>query len=194
MCAEPQCVSILPQSVAELQSLVEGPSPSNRTHLFRQVCLFPNITFSCSGSVVGWSMITPLHNSRGGRPEIHIWRSTQDDPTLFHRKKSSLLCPCLQEVISEDNKLYLYTNITEQPLEFEPGDILGMLVRREEIAAFRPYFIARDSFVSYSHSALGAGQTERLRDMHYDDMMPLLFLHICKSFMCLYRSELCVGV
>ena len=133
-------------------------------------------------------MITPLYSSRGGRPKIQIWRSAQDDPTLFHQKNRSLLYPCLQEVISEDSKLYLYTNITEQPLEFEPGDILGMLVRREEIAAFRPYFIARDSFVSYNRSTLAAGRTERLMDMHYDDMMPLLFLHICKSFMCLYRS------
>ena len=67
------------------------------------------------------------------------------------------------------------------PLSFKPGDILGMVLRSEAIVQYKPYFVAKDSFVAYSRDARNSRENESLSQLvDSDNMMPLLFLHICK--------------
>ena len=190
-CTESQCVSSsLPQSERELRSLVQGSPPPQLTHQYEQLRLFPNVTFNCSGSIVGWSMIAPSKDRmKGAYPVISVWSPSSDGEMFKQGPLNSRLFPCLKEVISEDQKLYLYENVTERPVEFQQGDILGMLLRRENISYFRPYFMTRPSFVALNRTRRGAAQIESRSDFGRDEMMPLLFLHICK--LTLYEFRFC---
>ena len=92
------------------------------------------------------------------------------------------LLPCLKQVISSDYQLYLYENTAEPPLEFKQGDTLGMLLRPERTAMLQPYFISTDTFVSFYRTG-SFMITENLLRFKQDNMMPLLFLHVCKSLL-----------
>lgn len=89
---------------------------------------------------------------------------------------SSRLLPCLK---SHDDTLYLYENITEQPVEFQKGDFLGMLLRHPDRTQYEPYFIHDESFSSY-YEDMGRN-TQQYEQLVNDNKMPLLFLHICKN-------------
>ena len=120
---------------------------------------------------------------KGGRPVISTWTplSIFNGETLQQDPNESRLIPCLKEVISEDRDLYLYENITERPVDFQRGDILGMLLRRQPIAYFQPYFMTRGaSFIAFNRMTRGTSGIENLNNFESDNLMPLLFLHICK--------------
>ena len=164
-----------------LLSLVKGPSLPHLTLRYGEFRLLPNVTFTCSGSIVGWSMITSEKIMTGGRPVINTWNSS--DGREFQRSpQRSLLLPCLKGVVSDDDKLYLHENITETPLEFQSGDILGLLLRNEDMSMFHPYFIEMETYMSYYRAARNSLMKENLDNINFnaDRMMPLLFLHICK--------------
>ena len=184
MCNELRCTSTLPQNVSELRSLVqESPHPSLSLEA-QQIRLFPDLTFNCSGSIVGWSAIAPLHTEKGGRPRLSVWtpesNSNSNNQRFERGQNTSLLFPCLREVISVERGLYLYENTTEQPVEFQRGDILGLLLRNETKTSFTLYSMARESFESYYRKAASSTRTESLNSFTEDNKIPLLFLHICE--------------
>ena len=39
----------------------------------QQLRLFPDITFTCNGSIVGWRLAA-IDHTRNGRPELSVWR------------------------------------------------------------------------------------------------------------------------
>ena len=120
---------------------------------------------------------------KGGRPVIYVWTPLSNGRRLQQGPNRSRLIPCLKEVISEDQELYLYENITERPVDFQMGDILGMLLRRQQIAYFQPYFMTRRaSFVAFNRTTRGVKEFENLNEFESDNLMPLLFLHICELF------------
>ena len=180
VCNELRCTSTLPQNVSELRSLVqESPHPSLSLEA-QQIRLFPDLTFNCSGSIVGWSAIAPLHTEKGGRPMLSVWTPDSDNRMFERGQNTSLLFPCLREVISEERGLYLYENTTERPVEFQRGDILGLLLRAETKTSFTLYSMARVSFDSYYRKAQSSIPTESLDNFNKDNKIPLLFLHICE--------------
>lgn len=179
VCISSDCVGGLPQSVDELVSIVENTPLSSLTRQAGQARIFPSITFNCSGSIVGWSVITADKSMTGGRPVIHTWNSS-DGETFQQSINNSRLLPCVKKVIM-NNQLYLIENITEKPLEFQSEDVLGMLLRNVKRSAFQPYFMAREDFVAYYRTANNHRMTENVNAFMKDDMMPLLFLHVCKS-------------
>lgn len=181
MSIKSNCVSHLPHSVNELWSLARESSSSLQTvtRENKQLRMFPNVTFNCSGSIVGWSMIASQRLSKkGGRPKIFVWKQV-DLPGMGFQQGSneSRLLPCLKR---QDRNFYLYENITEQPVEFEQGDILGMLLHSPNKVQFEPYFVPRESFVSYYRMGQNAQGHQKLDNYDNDTKMPLLFLHICK--------------
>ena len=188
------CVANLPQSEQELREIVEKPSAALSLQYGDEARLFPNITFNCTGSVVGWSLIAPLHhNPPGRRPIMNVWSPLGTSTGEYRqlRQNSTVVVPCLKEVISEERGLYLYGNTTMEPLEFQPGDILGLVLRDPEKknSIFTPYMMSQRSFVAYYRSnANNAKPTERIGGLEADNMMPLLFLHICK---CQYQYLHC---
>lgn len=145
-----------------------------------QLRLFPNITFNCDGSIVGWSMIAPQHTARGGRTELSVWTQMSESGT-FRKTSSALLTPCIRTEISAEDNMYLHENVLEEPMEFHSGNILGMLLRPERIARFPPYFMSKESFVSTFREAGSspANDTESTSGTS-DDKLPLISLVICK--------------
>lgn len=123
-------------------------------------------------------MIASLLNKRGGRPVISVWRPMLDNNMRFQRvDNTSRLLPCLKR---HDDTLYLYENITEQPVEFQKGDFLGMLLRHPDKNQYEPYFIHNESFYSY-YDDMGRRNPQQYDELVNDSKMPLLFLHICKN-------------
>ena len=177
----------LPQNEQELRQLVNESGAAPSLKYGDEVRLFPNITFSCRGSVVGWSLIAPLHdNPPGRRPIMNVWSPQAKSDEVYEqlRENSTDLIPCLKEVISKERQLYLYENTTMEPLEFQPGDILGMVLRdtNKNNSIFTPYMLNKTWFVAYHRDAKNAIPTENIRRFGVDNMMPLLFLHICKLY------------
>ena len=177
----------LPQNEQELRQLVNESGAAPSLKYGDEARLFPNITFSCRGSVVGWSLIAPLHdNPPGRRPIMNVWspQAKSDEAYEQLRENSTDLIPCLKEVISKERQLYLYENTTMEPLEFQPGDILGMVLRdtNKNNSIFTPYMLNKTWFVAYHRDAKNARPTENIRSFGVDNMMPLLFLHICKLY------------
>ena len=183
MCGD-KCINTLP-NVSTLE--VQRPSLSLE---YYQLRLFPNLTFSCSGSIVGWSMITPKHRRVGGLPILGIWTRISEENGIYLQKYSALLRPCLRKVIDADAGLFLHENVLEQPLEFRRGDILGMLLRRTQIARFIPYFMPKQSFVSTFRKTLGSpiNDTESING-EKDNNIPLLSLVTCKWLILLAFKE-----
>ena len=179
----------LPKSEVELKRLAEE-SPSLSLEYGDDVRLFPNISFSCSGSVVGWSLIAPqVHRRRGSRPIMNVWSPEENSTGVYTqlRENSSVLEPCFIKVLngsSEERELYLYESITSEPLEFKPGDIIGLVLHDPDLrnSVLTPYMVTQSSIVSYYRSmANNAVLREDTRQFQNDSMVPLLFLHTCKA-------------
>ena len=171
-----ECVAILPENVSHL--MLQKPT---LTLEYQQLRLFPNITFNCDGSIVGWSMIAPQHTARGGLTELSVWTQISESGT-FRKTSSALLSPCIRTVISAEDNMYLHENILEEPMEFHSGNILGMLLRPIGRARFPPYFMSKESFVStFSRAGSSPANDTENTSGESDDKFPLISLVICKS-------------
>lgn len=170
------CVNVLPANVDHL--MLQQTSLTLESFQLR---LFPNITFNCDGSIVGWSMIAPQHTRVGGLPRLSVWTETSESGT-FRKTSFTLLTPCIRAAISTEDNMYLHENVLDEPMEFHSGNILGMLLRRKDIARFQPYFMSKESFVSTFRESLGSppNDTESTSG-ESDNKLPLMSLVICKS-------------
>ena len=100
--------------------------------------LFPNITFTCNGSITKW--IVGAKTDMGGLfPELQIWRNTGG---TSHTKANFSL---LSSSTLDSNNIVEYNLST--PLEFQAGDILGVYQPRN--AALDVYYQERDGPVNY---------------------------------------------
>ena len=81
--------------------------------------LFPDIWFSCNGSITKWIVGAEV---RGGthQPELQIWRRDSVRGNSYTKANFSLLTP---NVTSNPNVHEYYP---DTPLEFQEGDILGV--------------------------------------------------------------------
>ena len=131
--------------------------------------------------VVGWGLIGPLQGRVGGRPQLSVWTPTSR-ANIFQKGSSALLYPCVTAVISHEKNIFLHENLLKEPIEFHKGNILGVLLRRMEIARFLPYFISKNSTFSTFRTTLGSptNSTESTAGVS-DNKIPLLSLSICKS-------------
>ena len=88
----------------------------------RRQYIYPEMKFSCNGSVTKWIYgAIDQNRSTGDLPELQIWRQT--GPNSYNKQGSSLVTAN----ISIAPNVYEYYPVT--PLEFQEGDILGLHVR-----------------------------------------------------------------
>ena len=80
--------------------------------------LFPNITFTCNGSITKWIVGAEPSNNGQLKPELQIWRRISLD--TYTKISFSFLTP---NVTSYPN---VHEYIPNPPLEFQEGDILGV--------------------------------------------------------------------
>jgi len=154
---------------------------------FHSLPLYPNITFRCNGSIVGWSLAA-VNDTRSGRPELSVWRS--NGTNQYIKVAASLINP---SVISDNvgqlgtGTVMIHENTIRRPIPFEPGDILGILFRR------RPRYVPLLYNITSSGNCEGLvsfyRQTRRsppdddivlTSDINRDSLFPLISLQICK--------------
>ena len=115
----------------------------NNAEISRQQLLFPDITFTCNGSITKWIVggiadISQFLN----KPELQIWRNTEG--TSYSKAKFSQLSNnTLHGSIAEYN--------LNTPLKFQERDILGIYQPPKQSSAFNlvVYFQEFDGPANY---------------------------------------------
>ena len=134
----------------------------------RQQRLFPNITFTCNGSITKW--IVGAETGMGGLfPELQIWRNTGG--TSYTKANFSLLSSCTLD----SNNIVEYNCNLSRPLEFQAGDTLGVYQPRN--AALDVYYQEHDGPVNYDEGD-SAQSTVTLNTPHNQYDYPLVTVEI----------------
>ena len=107
----------------------------------REQRLFPDITFTCNGSITKWIVGAKTENS-DLLPELQIWRN--NGGTSYTKANFSLI-PSNATVIGNNVVEY----IPNPPLEFQEGDILGVYQPRQQDSALVVYYQERDGPANY---------------------------------------------
>ena len=102
--------------------------------------LFPNITFTCNGSITKW-IVGAGTGTKASLPELQIWNTRGTSYT----KASFSLIPSNATIISNDVVEY----IPNPPLEFQEGNILGVYQPQVSKSALVVYYQERDGPVNY---------------------------------------------
>ena len=85
----------------------------------RRQYIYPEMKFSCNGSVTKWIYgAVDINRSTEDLPELQIWRET--GPNSYNKQGSSLVTANT----SKAPNVYEYYPVT--PLEFQEGDIFGV--------------------------------------------------------------------
>lgn len=85
--------------------------------------VFPGIRFNCSGAITKWRVGAQIRHSADTTqyPELQIWREQAGVEGTFDRISHS----ALTELSSTDD-LNVYEHVPSTPLQFQPGDVLGV--------------------------------------------------------------------
>ena len=90
----------------------------------RRQYIYPEMKFSCNGSVTKWIYgAVDQNRSTGDLPELQIWHQT--GPNSYNKQGSSLVTAN----ISIATNVYEYYPVT--PLEFQEGEIFGIHIPRD---------------------------------------------------------------
>ena len=118
----------------------------------RQQCLFPDITFTCNGSITKW--IVGAEANMGDLelfPELQIWRNTgRSDYTIANFSMLSSGTPVSNNIVEYNLSM---------PLEFQEGDILGVYQPRHQYSALVVYYQERDGPVNFRDKMLDSALT-----------------------------------
>ena len=102
--------------------------------------LFPDITFTCNGSITKWIVGGTTDNTQSLEPELQIWQKTGRNS---YTKEGFSLLP-FSTLVSNVAEYTLST-----PLEFQEGDILGVYQPKYDKSALVVYYQERDGPANY---------------------------------------------
>ena len=142
--------------------------------------IFPDINFTCSGSLTKWIVGGTIGNVLGG--EVQIWRRNNGSENDYTKVGYSVL-----NAADPDND-YVYEHIPDLPLEFQEGDILGVYQQRME-GRMRVYYQETTGPANYrrtGHLDVAPPAPATLNDStlvvsQYD--YPLVTVEICKQLL-----------
>ena len=100
------------------------------TRISEKQRIFPNITFTCNGSITKWIVGGTTDNAESSQPELQIWRNIGSRYT----KANFNLLP-FSTLVSNVAEYTLST-----PLEFQEGDILGVYQPKCDKSALVVYY------------------------------------------------------
>lgn len=154
----------------------------------RELWLFPSLRFSCRGYIIAWRLAAPPLSNGGARPELSVWREETGIENRYLKTSASYLTRNPAENYSVgDFDIVIHTGSFSEPyVSFQPGDILGLLLRRMQVVSFVPYL--RAVSIAQDHDPLGyylgrAGSPENdsiiLREEMAGDVLPLMSLKLC---------------
>ena len=105
--------------------------------------LFPDIQFTCNGSVTKWIVGACNRTGRSDEmPEIQIWRKREGN--TYTKVYFDLLSS------SNNNSLIVREYIPFNPIEFQEGDILGMYQPQEDRSDLLIYYQDNDGPNNYA--------------------------------------------
>ena len=91
----------------------------------RRQYIYPEMKFSCNGSVTKWIYgAVDQNKATGDLPELQIWRET--DSNSYNKQGSSLV------TVNSTGNLNVHEYYPATPLEFQEGDIFGVHVPQDE--------------------------------------------------------------
>ena len=96
----------------------------------QQQRVFPDITFTCNGSITKWIVGAGTGGGSSPPSELQIWRRSGSDYTKVGSTQLTA-----QSSIGDSN---VYEYIPSPPLEFQEGDILGVYQR--DNSSIVPYY------------------------------------------------------
>ena len=90
----------------------------------RQQRIIPAINFTCSGLINKWTVAAKWNG--GGMhvnfPQLEIWRIQSAGSNVYNRVGSTLT----EGAVEHESEIYEFFPSPGPPLQFEPGDILGV--------------------------------------------------------------------
>ena len=177
-----QCLQGLPTESELFSSAVTA---ENQNKLFlpppQQPWLFPSLIFNCTGSVYKWrGAASPLGVGQG-QPVLIVWRQNPGSESEYRLISEEIFTNC---PVQELGGITVYESFPEQLMQFEPGDVLGLFLRPDDIVRFQPYLLqVNDSAdLSYYDIPPGRGVPDRftIDSSQGMNVLPLLSLEICK--------------
>lgn len=146
--------------------------------------IFPSIRFSCSGMITKWRFTSPDISEGNGRPEISVWRETGNSTGRHDKVSSQVLgrCPVEKVTVNTMDILIQENYANASLLTFERGDTLGLFVRRDNIAQFRPYFYEAGEDVMSYHSLDRQSPIDSITESNEraESILPVLSIEICE--------------
>ena len=97
----------------------------------QQQRVFPNITFTCNGSITKWIVGAGTGGGSSPPSELQIWRKSGSDYTKVGSTQ-------LTALHSTTSGLNVYEYILSSPLGFQEGDLLGVYQRDD--SSIVPYY------------------------------------------------------
>ena len=116
-----QCASGFLNSTV-LQSKTFDVNIFNEGRRNRQQRVFPEINFTCNGSLTKWIVGGTVHTNVGA--EVQIWRKNAGSENDYTKVGFSVL----SATDTDNDNVFEYMPVP--PLEFQEGDILGVYQRR----------------------------------------------------------------
>ena len=84
-----------------------------------RLVLFPSLTFTCFGEVLGW-IVSGRQTGNTGITEIQLWRQLEQSPNVYEKISSATVSP--QQ--AEEDRVYEFD--LNSRVYVQPGDILGI--------------------------------------------------------------------
>ena len=181
------CVQNLPNA-SDIQALATN-STNQLVAPIQQLRLFPNIRFTCNGSIVGWRLAA-IDHTRNGRPELSVWRPR--GVNQFAKVAGRRIDSC---TVSESMRtlgastVMIHENILNSPIAVEAGDVLGIHFIAGSGASYIPLLYnvtGSGGLVSYYRTARGSppGDVFTLtgNSVAQDTLFPLISLEICLQY------------
>ena len=182
-----QCSCINPPcTAAELETSVLQDSSQLKLH-FRELRIFPFLNFSYHGNLTKWTLLAAKGNGQG-RPQLSVWR--QISATQYRKVAADLMNPCVIRRFNmlDGAEVLVHENVPSEPLSFQPGDILGLLLRGAHAASYIPFLRnnskgVTDPPLSYYVQRLGSREDDvfTVRKRNSDSLVPVSAFEICKS-------------
>ena len=95
--------------------------------------LLPAVTFTCDGSLSGWTFVAKRVGGRGRSdyPEIQVWRPQPSSPHVYDLVSSVRVSP----QATDHNSVYTHT--LTSPISYQTGDVLGLYHPSSDSSAYK---------------------------------------------------------
>ena len=117
---------------------------NNMTNMNSTLRLIPEMSFTCNGSIVGFTVAGRPRRQREQDPMVHIWRQSSSQ-NVYYRTNISFavndaVCPEISTESNDDRRVWQCNlNVTNQ-VPVQAGDILGILLPPRSNASFQMAF------------------------------------------------------